>query len=141
MEDLQIVEHVVRTDPAVIEQCVISGIKREDMDKVYCDRELFQVELSTFAHHWQRGPLATMRDLARRSDYNKRSCTTVRTWMITSTHFHSTFAPSSMQTSKKSSTSTFQKSAGPSTKRHQTTITQLPSRRTVVIVRISSRSI
>jgi primary-amine oxidase len=37
MEDLQTVEHVVRTDPAVIEQCVISGIPKEDMNKVYCD--------------------------------------------------------------------------------------------------------
>jgi primary-amine oxidase len=39
MEDLQIVEHVCRTDPGVIEQCVISGIPKEDMHKVYCDRE------------------------------------------------------------------------------------------------------
>lgn len=38
MEDLQIVEHVVRVDPKVIEQCEISGIPREDMHKVYCDR-------------------------------------------------------------------------------------------------------
>ncbi|KAI6716915.1 hypothetical protein JHW43_000648 [Diplocarpon mali] len=37
MEDLQIVEHVVRKDPKVIEQCVISGIPAEDMHKVYCD--------------------------------------------------------------------------------------------------------
>jgi primary-amine oxidase len=39
MEDLQIVEHIVRKDPKVIEQCVISGIPKEDMHKVYCDRE------------------------------------------------------------------------------------------------------
>ncbi len=39
MEDLQIVEHVVRKDPKVIEQCVIVGIPKEDMHKVYCDRE------------------------------------------------------------------------------------------------------
>ena len=39
MEDLQIVEHVVRKDPKVIEQCVISGIPKEDMHKVYCDRK------------------------------------------------------------------------------------------------------
>jgi primary-amine oxidase len=39
MEDLQIVEHVVRKDPKVIEQCVISGIPKEDMHKVFCDRE------------------------------------------------------------------------------------------------------
>ena len=38
MEDLQIVEHIVRLDPKVIEQCAISGIPREDMHKVYCDR-------------------------------------------------------------------------------------------------------
>ncbi|TVY88924.1 Copper amine oxidase [Lachnellula willkommii] len=37
MEDLQTVEHVMRKDPNVIEQCVISGIPREDMHKVYCD--------------------------------------------------------------------------------------------------------
>lgn len=37
MEDLQIVEHVCREDPKVIEQCVLSGVPREDMHKVYCD--------------------------------------------------------------------------------------------------------
>ncbi|KKY16021.1 putative peroxisomal copper amine oxidase [Phaeomoniella chlamydospora] len=37
MEDLQIVEHVVRKDPKVIEQCGIVGIPPEEMDKVYCD--------------------------------------------------------------------------------------------------------
>ncbi|MCJ1400142.1 hypothetical protein MMC11_003346 [Xylographa trunciseda] len=37
MEDLQIVEHVVREDPKVIEQCGIIGIPKEDMHKVYCD--------------------------------------------------------------------------------------------------------
>mgnify|MGYP002622127060 CR=1 FL=1 len=37
MEELQLVEHIVRTDPKVIEQCVISGIDPKDMDKVYCD--------------------------------------------------------------------------------------------------------
>lgn len=37
MEDLQIVEQICRTDPKVIEQCVISGIAKEDMHKVYCD--------------------------------------------------------------------------------------------------------
>ena len=39
MEDLNQVEAVVRKDPKVIEQCIISGIPREDMHKVYCDRE------------------------------------------------------------------------------------------------------
>lgn len=37
MEDLAIVEGIVRTDPKVIEQCGISGIPPEDMHKVYCD--------------------------------------------------------------------------------------------------------
>lgn len=39
MEDLQEVEHVVRLDEGVIEQCGILGIPREDMHRVYCDRE------------------------------------------------------------------------------------------------------
>lgn len=39
MEDLNQVEAVVRTDPKVIEQCVISGIPATDMDKVFCDRK------------------------------------------------------------------------------------------------------
>lgn len=38
MEDLQVVEHICRKDPKVIEQCMISGIPKEDMHKVYCDR-------------------------------------------------------------------------------------------------------
>ncbi|KAK0708572.1 copper amine oxidase [Lasiosphaeris hirsuta] len=37
MEELQLVEHIARKDPKVIEQCVISGIPAEDMHKVYCD--------------------------------------------------------------------------------------------------------
>ncbi|KAF2086914.1 hypothetical protein K490DRAFT_74133 [Saccharata proteae CBS 121410] len=37
MEDLQIVESVVRKDPKVIEQCGILGIPPQDMEKVYCD--------------------------------------------------------------------------------------------------------
>ncbi|GAB7347943.1 hypothetical protein MBLNU459_g5454t2 [Dothideomycetes sp. NU459] len=37
MEDLQVVESVVRKDPKVIEQCGILGIPAEDMHKVYCD--------------------------------------------------------------------------------------------------------
>ncbi|KAL1641659.1 peroxisomal copper amine oxidase [Diplodia intermedia] len=37
MEDLQIVESVVRKDPKVIEQCGILGIPASDMHKVYCD--------------------------------------------------------------------------------------------------------
>lgn len=39
MEDLQEVEHIVRRDPKVIEQCGIIGIPKEDMHKVYCDRK------------------------------------------------------------------------------------------------------
>lgn len=39
MEDLNLVETVVRKDPKVIEQCGILGIPAEDMHKVYCDRE------------------------------------------------------------------------------------------------------
>ncbi|KAI1757986.1 peroxisomal copper amine oxidase [Xylaria castorea] len=37
MEELMAVEHVCRQDPKVIEQCEISGIPKENMDKVYCD--------------------------------------------------------------------------------------------------------
>ncbi|CEP20681.1 AMO [Cyberlindnera jadinii] len=37
VEDLQYTEQVIRTDPKVIEQCVLSGIPAEDMHKVYCD--------------------------------------------------------------------------------------------------------
>ena len=36
-EELASVEHGIRTDPKVIEQCVISGIPAEDMHKVYSD--------------------------------------------------------------------------------------------------------
>jgi primary-amine oxidase len=41
MEDLKIVEKVVRKDPKVIEQCKILGIPEHDMHKVYCDRKSF----------------------------------------------------------------------------------------------------
>lgn len=37
MEDLQIVEKIVRKDPKVIEQCRLIGIPPEEMHKVYCD--------------------------------------------------------------------------------------------------------
>ncbi|OJD39069.1 peroxisomal copper amine oxidase [Diplodia corticola] len=37
MEDLQIVESVVRQDPKVIEQCGILGIPADEMHKVHCD--------------------------------------------------------------------------------------------------------
>lgn len=57
MEDLQLVEHVCRKDPKVIEQCVLSGIPREDMHKVYCDRKPTLTADSTPANfnsldHW-----------------------------------------------------------------------------------------
>lgn len=39
MEDLQIVETVVRKNPKVIEQCGLVGIPPEEMHKVYCDRK------------------------------------------------------------------------------------------------------
>src|SRR6266536_4990844 len=47
MEDLQIVEHVARKDPKVIEQCVLSGIPKDDMHKVYCDRMFPRVPSSS----------------------------------------------------------------------------------------------
>lgn len=37
MEDLMVVEEIMRKDPKVIEQCGILGIPAEDMHKVYCD--------------------------------------------------------------------------------------------------------
>ena len=40
MEDLQIVETIVRKDPKVIKQCGLIGIPPEDMHKVYCDRQV-----------------------------------------------------------------------------------------------------
>lgn len=46
MEDLQEVEHIVRKNPKVIEQCGILGIPKEDMHKVYCDRELLFPDLT-----------------------------------------------------------------------------------------------
>lgn len=37
LEELQLVEYVVRQDPKVIAQCEISGVSRDEMHKVYCD--------------------------------------------------------------------------------------------------------
>ncbi|PFH57385.1 hypothetical protein XA68_15132 [Ophiocordyceps unilateralis] len=37
VEELQAVEHVVRTDSRVVEQCQMIGIGREEMHKVFCD--------------------------------------------------------------------------------------------------------
>jgi primary-amine oxidase len=58
MEDLQIVEHKVRIDERVIEQCEISGIPRSEMHKVYCDRVYFAAEdgkLSNICVAWTIG--------------------------------------------------------------------------------------
>jgi primary-amine oxidase len=51
MEDLQEVEHIVRKDPKVIEQCEIIGIPKEDMDKVYCDRKYRSVSMTWEDNH------------------------------------------------------------------------------------------
>lgn len=72
MEDLQIVEHVVRKDPGVIEQCRISGIPAEDMHKVYCDRT-FPFPNSTLSNipsldNWLRPPLRQQRPSATSTD-------------------------------------------------------------------------
>jgi hypothetical protein len=79
MEDLQIVEHVCRTDPNVIEQCVISGIPKEDMNKVYCDREYIlpsrEGSLANIFSH-QLGRLDTTRDSEAMFDCNKHLCIT-----------------------------------------------------------------
>lgn len=37
LEELIAVEHACREDPNVIEQCVLSGVSRDEMHKVYCD--------------------------------------------------------------------------------------------------------
>lgn len=37
VEDMQGTEEVIRNDPSVIEQCVLSGVPRDEMYKVYCD--------------------------------------------------------------------------------------------------------
>ncbi len=72
MEDLQIVEHVVRKDRKVIEQCGIVGIPKEDMHKVYCDRESnTKVARGHVVNAIQRGQLASMSDSAIKSGYSK----------------------------------------------------------------------
>lgn len=35
--DLQATEDIIRSDPTVIEQCIISGLTKEDMKNIYCD--------------------------------------------------------------------------------------------------------
>ena len=71
MEDLQIVEHVVREDPKVIEQCQISGIPKEDMYKVYCDRKSPKTFLSPFADNSKHGQSDSMKDSATRFGYSR----------------------------------------------------------------------
>jgi primary-amine oxidase len=46
MEDLMVVEEIMRKDPKVIEQCGILGIPAEDMHKVYCDPWTIGMQLS-----------------------------------------------------------------------------------------------
>jgi len=76
MEDLQIVEHVVRKDPKVIQQCIISGIPAEDMHKVYCDREFLSFPPDqTLLINEQLGQLATITDSEAMFDFSKLSCT------------------------------------------------------------------
>ncbi len=112
MEDLQLVEHVCRTDPAVIEQCVISGIPKEDMHKVYCDRKFtFTVAFDKHTNLAQPGLLATTSGLATKSDFNKLLCITGHTLTTVNTPSLSISAPSSTQMNEKSSTLIFQKSA------------------------------
>jgi len=48
MEDLAVVEAIIRKDAKVIEQCGIVGIPPEDMHKVYCDP--WTIGLVTSAH-------------------------------------------------------------------------------------------
>jgi Cu2+-containing amine oxidase len=73
MEDLQIVEMIVRKDPKCIEQCGIIGIPPEDMHKVYCDRMLdcTLTKLDFANNRIQHGQLATTNDLAHLSASNK----------------------------------------------------------------------
>ena len=66
MEDLQIVETVVRKSEAVIEQCGILGIPKEDMHKVYAILILHRAfDLLTNLAIAILGRLAMMNDLVR----------------------------------------------------------------------------
>jgi Cu2+-containing amine oxidase len=73
MEDLQVVEHIAREDPKVIEQCGILGINRQDMSKVYCDRECLSTRMASVdvLTRGQPGRLASTNALAIRSAYSK----------------------------------------------------------------------
>lgn len=72
MEDLQIVEHIARTDSKVIEQCEISGIPKEEMHKVYCDCTFVPAPLIFQTDATQLGRLVSTKDLVTRSAYSKR---------------------------------------------------------------------
>lgn len=126
MEDLQIVEHVVRKDPKVIEQCVLSGIPAEDMHKVYCDRRspLFFLVYSPYTKRSQHGPLVTTTDLATTSVYNKHSCIIDLTWTILNTLSPLTSVLFSMPKNKRSSTSISLTFDDPLTRQRQTIIIQ-----------------
>ena len=91
IEDLAQVEGFIRTDPAVIEQCVISGVPADEMHKVYCD------------------PWTIGYDERFGSDrrLHKRLCITVRMLMICNIHILLISAPSSTQNLMRSSQSTF----------------------------------
>lgn len=72
MDDLKVVELVVRKDPKVVEQCLISGIAAEDMHKVYCDRMLcFFLDLGLKLNEAQPGPSGTMIGTAAMSGSNR----------------------------------------------------------------------
>lgn len=70
MEDLQVVEHICREDPKVIEQCEISGIPQQDMHKVYCDREYLPINW-LHADLQKLGQSDSMSDLATKFAYSK----------------------------------------------------------------------
>ena len=52
MEDLMVVEGIMRKDPKVIEQCGILGIPAEDMHKVYCDP--WTIGMQPCRRDWQK---------------------------------------------------------------------------------------
>lgn len=68
------VEHICRKDPKVIEQCIISGIPREDMHKVYCDRmcHLLQFVLICPYLPLKLGQLDMITDLGVMLGYSRR---------------------------------------------------------------------
>lgn len=73
MEDLMVVEEIMRKDPKVIEQCGILGIPAEDMHKVYCDpwtigmhiHHIFQTEPSLTLSKAMMSAIPTVPDFSR----------------------------------------------------------------------------